>query len=409
MNSGVSASNASASWSSEAGPDGVVPPHVAAGGHRDGVQLVRGSGPVDHQDVLDGVVAGDGGVRVVLDRHGGAAAELAVGGDQELGAGVLHPELQGLGGEAAEDQGMDGADAGHGEGDDHGFGDDGEVDDHPVALGDAEVQEGIGGFGDLALEFGVGDGAAVAGLALEVQGHLVSAPRRYVAVDAVVGDIEPAPFEPGDLRSECRPRRRPGPGGARCARAWRAPLRRRAGPPSRGGEPGFPRTQPSLPGQYPRSRRRRAGEGGLRRWCCGDAPARRRGRRALRRPWARSGTIPKSRERSRARHAALLRSPSRPKWFVGMPRTQSGQRWAGRKNSQGSLLHSIGPGSSTPWLLRLPRISPKEGGAVAWEWSSHVTGGCCGVIDPGLSAARDGHYLLELRCTIPQNRRPGAP
>ena len=65
MNSGVSASNASASWVSEALPDGVVPPDVAALGHRDGVQQFRRRGAVDHQDMLDLVVAGDGGIRVV--------------------------------------------------------------------------------------------------------------------------------------------------------------------------------------------------------------------------------------------------------------------------------------------------------------------------------------------------------
>ena len=247
MNSGVSASNASASWTSEAVPDGVMPPHVAARGHRDGVQELRCGGAVDHQHVLDGVVPGDGGIRVVLHRHGGAAAELPVGGDQQLGAGVLHPELERLGGETAEDQRVDGADAGHGQGDDHGFGDDRQVDDHAVALGDAQVQQGVGGLGDLALQFGVGDGAAVARLALEVQGHLVSASRRYMAVDAVVGDVELAAVEPGDVRSDAGARRRPGRGGGWCAMV--CPVRAR--PPSRGGgrpPPRSVRRSSSVPG-----------------------------------------------------------------------------------------------------------------------------------------------------------------
>ncbi len=182
-------------------PDGVMPPHVAAFSHGDGGQVLRRRGAVDDQDVLDRVVAGDGGVRVVLDGHGNTATELAVRGHQQLGARVLDAELQGLSGKAAENERVDGADPGYRKRNDDGLGDDREVDDHAVAPGDAQGQQCVGRFGDFALQLCVGDGAAVAGLALEVEGHLVAAAIGYVAVHAVVGDVELAALKPGDLRA----------------------------------------------------------------------------------------------------------------------------------------------------------------------------------------------------------------
>ena len=349
MNSGVSASNASASWTSEALPDGVVPPDVAAFGHRDVGQLVRGGGAVDHQDVLDRVVPGDGGVGVVLDRHGHAAAELAVGGDQELGAGVLHPELQRLGGEAAEHQGMDGADAGHGEGDDDGFGDDREVDDHAVALGDAQVQEGVGGLGHLALQFGVGDGAAVAGLALEVEGHLVAAAGRDMAVHAVVGDVELAALEPGDVRAGAGldvGRDAPVRGVPGLAAVGAGALRRV--PPSRGGGPVLPRRQPC---RLDSGVVWAAGEGGAavtRRPVSGDAvhcAVRGLGQGPSRRAARGAGRVTQPCFVRRRVRSGLWGSAA----VLG---AESGQWWAGQKNSLGSLQHSIGPGSSTLSFLR---------------------------------------------------------
>src|SRR5690606_7367962 len=60
----------------------------------------------------------------------------------------------------------------------------------------AEGGQAVGGLSDAALELGVGDGLAVAGFALEVEGYLVAAARDDVAVDAVVGDVDLAADEP---------------------------------------------------------------------------------------------------------------------------------------------------------------------------------------------------------------------
>ena len=83
-----------------------------------------------------------------------------------------------------------------GEGEDNGFGDDGQVDDHAVTLAHAQGQQTVGGLRDAALQLGVGDGFAVAGLTLEVEGDLVTAARLHVAVHAVVGDVQLTALEP---------------------------------------------------------------------------------------------------------------------------------------------------------------------------------------------------------------------
>ena len=70
------------------------------------------------------------------------------------------------------------------------------VDGDPVALLDAQLQQGVGGLGDLVLELGVGDGAGVARLALEVDGDPVAVAGLDVPVDAVVRDVELAVREP---------------------------------------------------------------------------------------------------------------------------------------------------------------------------------------------------------------------
>src|SRR3546814_5607459 len=86
--------------------DGLVPVHLLAG-------------TTYHQDVLHGSVAarelGDGTVHGRLECGRGAAAVTTVGGDDHLGAAVLDPGGQGVGGEAAEHDRVRGAEAGAGE------------------------------------------------------------------------------------------------------------------------------------------------------------------------------------------------------------------------------------------------------------------------------------------------------
>ena len=149
--------------------DEVVPPEVAALLH---VDLATGAAYDEH--VLDARSVLDRLVYRGLERHGRAAAILPVRRDDELGLRVVDTRAQRLGGEPCEDHGVRGADARAREHRDDSLRDHRQVDRHAIARGDAELGEGVGGFAHLALQLGVGDVAGVAGLALEVQGHLVA-------------------------------------------------------------------------------------------------------------------------------------------------------------------------------------------------------------------------------------------
>ena len=150
--------------------------------------------------MLDVVLAAARLVRVGLHGDDGAAPVLPVRGHQHLGAGVLHAELEGLGGEASEHEGVDRADARARERDDDGFGDHREVDDHAVALHHPEFQQCVGGLGNLALQVRIGVDQAIPGFTLEVEGHVIAAAGLHVTIHAVVGDVELAALEPCDLR-----------------------------------------------------------------------------------------------------------------------------------------------------------------------------------------------------------------
>ncbi len=105
--------------------------------------------------------------------------------------------MQGLGGEAAEDDGVRGAETGAGEHRDRGLGDHRQVDRDGVALADAEVGEGVRRALHLGVQVGVRDVAGVAlGLTDEVDRDLVAAPGLDVAVDGVDARVELAVGEP---------------------------------------------------------------------------------------------------------------------------------------------------------------------------------------------------------------------
>lgn len=157
---------------------------------------VRGAGAVHHDHVLNVVLTGACLISVYLHGNDLAAAVLAVGGDEDLRAGVFHTELQRLGGETTEDEGMDRANTRAGESENNGFGDDRQIDDHTVTLAHAQGQQTVRCLRDAALQLGVGDGLTVAGLTLEVEGYLVAAACLHVAVHAVVGDVELTALEP---------------------------------------------------------------------------------------------------------------------------------------------------------------------------------------------------------------------
>ena len=102
----------------------------------------------------------------------------------------------GVGGESAEDDGVDGADARAGEQGDGQLGRHAHVDGDAVAFLDAERLEGVGEFLHFGVQFGVGEAANFAGLAFPDDRGLVGALAEGVAVDAVVAEVDLAADEP---------------------------------------------------------------------------------------------------------------------------------------------------------------------------------------------------------------------
>lgn len=137
----------------------LVPPRVAA---LDKVDRV--AGPLEHEDVLDDRAVLDGVVRELLDRDALAAAAALVGGDDDAGLAVVDTVAEGLGREAGEDDGVDGADAGAGEEGGDGLPGHGQVDRDGVALLDTPGLEHVCDAADFAEELAVADLGAFTGL-----------------------------------------------------------------------------------------------------------------------------------------------------------------------------------------------------------------------------------------------------
>ena len=152
--------------------------------------------PAHHDDAGDAGRALEGHVGLGLEREDLAAAVAAVGGDEDLGLRVVDAVGEGRRREAAEDDAVRRADAGAGQHGDDGLRDHRQVDVDPVAPLDPLGLQDVGEALDLGQQLGVGDDAAVARLALPEEGHLVAPPGRHVAVEAVLGHVEPAADEP---------------------------------------------------------------------------------------------------------------------------------------------------------------------------------------------------------------------
>ncbi len=159
-----------------------------------------GAGVFDHDALGNQGALGHRRVGSGLQRGGTAAAETRIGGDHEGRLGVDGAVAQGFSREAAEHHAVDGADAGAGEHGNGKFRDHRKVDDDPVALLDALLLEDVGELGDFLPQLAIGDRAGgVGGVALEVVGDLVGVRAFEVAIEAVVGNVQLAAFEPTDL------------------------------------------------------------------------------------------------------------------------------------------------------------------------------------------------------------------
>ena len=153
--------------------DEIVPPMIAAGNHVDR----RAGAPVD-DDVLDGGAGGHGFVDGALELDFVAAAVACVLREDGDAAGVGDAVGDGVGGESAEDDGVDRADARAGEQSDGQLGRHAHVDGHAVAFLNAERLEGVGEALHLGMKFGVGEAANLARLALPDERGFIARARR---------------------------------------------------------------------------------------------------------------------------------------------------------------------------------------------------------------------------------------
>ena len=165
--------------------DDVVPPDVASFGP--GHVLL---GAADDKDRLDALRLGNRVVSVLLEGDGAALAVAAVGRDQDLRFGIIDATRERFGGEATEDDRERRSDARAREHRRGKLGDHRHVDRDPVALAHTELFQGVRGAGCHTEKVLVADRSAVARLPLPVVGDLGALARLYVAVEAVLGDVE---------------------------------------------------------------------------------------------------------------------------------------------------------------------------------------------------------------------------
>jgi len=179
--------------------DRLVPPHVAPRRPRD----LAAEPPVD-DDALDARTRRHRLVGRLLHLHDLAAPIEAVGGDQHPGLAVLEPRGDGLGPEAREARRVDRADAHDGERGDGGLGRHRQEDADAVAGADAERLQRVGEPIDLRRQLRIGQRATRAVVALPDDRGLGAAPGIEVAIEAVVGEVQPAADEPARPRRAAR-------------------------------------------------------------------------------------------------------------------------------------------------------------------------------------------------------------
>jgi len=146
--------------------------------------------------MIDGVAGMHGFVDGALERDFVAATIAGVLGDDGDAAAVVDAIGDGVGGESAEDDGVNGSDARAGEDGDGEFRRHAHVDGDAVALLDAEGLEGIGEALDFDVHFSVSEATNFPGLAFPDNGGLVAARAVEMSVEAVVAEVHFAADEP---------------------------------------------------------------------------------------------------------------------------------------------------------------------------------------------------------------------
>ena len=173
------------------GRDRLVVVDVAALAHRH-----LGAGVADDDHGLDRRRLVEERVHRRLDLGDLALAAGGVDGDQRLRVGELHPLLDRLRREAAEDDVVGGSDSRAGKHRHRHLGDHRQVDPDHVARLHPALDQDVGEPLDVAVKVGVGDRALLALLAVPVEGDPVAAAGLDVAVEAVDRGVQPAVGEP---------------------------------------------------------------------------------------------------------------------------------------------------------------------------------------------------------------------
>ena len=132
--------------------------------------------------------------RLVGDHLAGAAA--GVGADDHFRLGVVDPARQADAGEAAEHHRMDRTDAGAGEHRERRLGDHRHVDQDPVPLGHAELDQDRGHALHLGMQLGEAVDPLAVGFGRDMDQRCLPGPCRKVTIDRVVAEVGRAAGEP---------------------------------------------------------------------------------------------------------------------------------------------------------------------------------------------------------------------
>jgi hypothetical protein len=171
-----------------------VPPQITAGNHVD----ISACAAVD-ENVADIGALLQGIIDNLLGTNELAASLALVRGDDEAGLGINDTVAESVGGEASEDNGVDGADTHTGQDSNNGFGDHGHVDGDGVTLLDAGLLEDPSNLGNVAKKLAVSYVAAIVDLVGLVDDGDAVGVLESMAVDGVITSVQLALNKPLDV------------------------------------------------------------------------------------------------------------------------------------------------------------------------------------------------------------------